>query len=260
MTFHGKRQWDGDFYEELQKMGAIFELFIDQEKENHDQDDARIIMNPSVQMVINEDHTVSVVSTHEQLLENQVYHGCIFPCREDYRVQIMHYGMLVGQYLAERGVTDHFSVDFMCVPCHNGGWRIFAVEVNLRITGTTHPFMAMKLLTQGSIDKNTGLFMGKDGKNKYYVSSDHVYSPHLKCLEPKAFYELMQARRQDLHWSSDRQVGVVCNLISCMEHNGTLSIAAIGNSKEQARYLFNTTRDYLVHEAQKISSKIIQDE
>lgn len=64
------------------------------------------------------------------------------------------------------------------------------VELNLRLTGTTHPFLSTKLLTNGETDPDTGLFVA-GGQPKYYVSSDHIEDHSLKRLVPQDVYELM---------------------------------------------------------------------
>jgi hypothetical protein len=136
-AFHN-RTWE-EFSEELEVMRAIFELFIEYTSGERVGNESTIT-SPSVQVVVNEDGSVSVLSTHEQILDNQVYHGCEFPCRSDYRLQLMEYGRLIGEYLSRHDVRDRFGVDFLCVPRPNGRWDIYAVEINLRLTGTTHPW------------------------------------------------------------------------------------------------------------------------
>lgn len=114
MKFHG-RDWKS-FRGEITQMGAIFELFIE-----------NAVTSPSVQVVI-EDGIVSVLSTHEQILdEDQIYQGCEFPARAEYRKQLMEYGQRIGEYLKSFGVTDHFGVDFLCVqPQDTKAWEIYA--------------------------------------------------------------------------------------------------------------------------------------
>ena len=247
MTFHG-RTWE-NFYTELQVMGAIFELFIESPPGTSFNNGS--ITSPSVQVVVNEDKSVSVLSTHEQILEDQVYHGCEFPCREAYRMQLMKYGRQVGEYLAERGVTDHFSVDFMGVPNTSGRWDLYAVEINLRLTGTTHPFMTLKLLTHGDTDEASGIFYASDdATSKCYVSSDNITDPALKRLLPQDLYELITAR-PDLHWHSTRQTGVVFHMIGRMSEFGMIGITAIHNSIEDAQELFEETSMYIISEAKR---------
>jgi hypothetical protein len=159
-------------------------------------------------------------------------------------------GRKIGEYLSEQGVKDRFSVDFVCVPSENDDWDIYAVEINLRLTGTTHPWMTLKLLTHGNMDPNTGLFVTPSGSEKFYVSSDHVTDPSLKRLVPQDLHELMMARK-DLHWDPTRQTGAIFHLLGRMSDCGVVSMTAISNSLEEARKLFDETRSYLITEARR---------
>lgn len=243
MTFHS-HNWK-TFSAELKEMGAIFELFIGIHK------GSAKATSPSAQVVISEDGSVSVLSTHEQILEDQVYEGCEFPCRIEYREQLMAHAKTIGEFLSGCNVRDRFGVDFLCVPrskCNK--WDIFAVEINLRTTGTTHPWMTMKLLTHGKTDSKTGIFKSAAGGQKCYLSSDHVSDPSLKRLAPQDLYELMM-HRLDLHWDYNRETGVIFHMIGRMPEGGVVSMTAIGNSSEEARTLFYKCRDYIIAEAKE---------
>jgi len=77
-------------------MGCIFQLFIDTERPNMaESTDNRRVTSPSLQGIIDENGKVLILSTHEQVLDNQVYLGCEFPCKQEYRLQLMEYGRRV---------------------------------------------------------------------------------------------------------------------------------------------------------------------
>lgn len=261
------------FLEEVKEMGAIFEIFI----EPIAVDERMEMTSPSVQAVINEDGTVAVLSTHEQILNGQVYAGCEFPCKQSYRLRLMSYARQMGVHLASKGVTGHFGADFLCVPrsCEDGtteeDYDIYAIEINLRMTGTTYPFMTLKLLTNGSMDETTGLFYSlaswdspyleeheeeekmDEGLHyqptcKYYVSSQ-AEDPALKRLNAISLLELMQAR-PDLHWQGgERETGVVFQMLGGLPDLGKVGITAISNSREEACALLHRTIDYIIAEA-----------
>ena len=249
MKFHS-RTWV-DFREELEELGAIFELFIDLPVDGDDSSDQkRCVTSPSVQAVINEDGSLSILSTHEQILDNQVYLGCEFPCLVDYRQHLMLFGRQIGEYLRERGVRGHFSVDFLCVPrSSKNEWDIYGIEVNLRITGTTLPFMMLRLLTHGDTCEVTGLFQTPiDHIAKFYVSSDNVSDPSLRRLVPQDLFEII-ANRPDLHWDSMAQTGVFFHMLGCLSECGKIGMTAVANSLEEARTLFIETNKYIIKES-----------
>ncbi len=65
---------------------------------------------------------------------------------------IQELGFRAGKVLAAKGVLGRFGVDFISVP-EDGGWRHYAIEINLRKGGTTHPFLMLQFLTAGSYDR-----------------------------------------------------------------------------------------------------------
>jgi len=110
------------------------------------------VTSPSVQVDILSSGEPVVLATHEQMLggpEGQVYVGCRFPASPDYAARLGRYGHAVGEALARRGALGRFSVDFMCAQAGNGSWDVFALEINLRKGGTTHPYAALRNLAPG---------------------------------------------------------------------------------------------------------------
>ena len=72
---------------------------------------------------------------------------------------------LVGVRLAELGVLGRFAIDFVVVR-DGAGWRSYAIEINLRKGGTTHPFLTMQFLTNGRYDPDLALFATPAGREK----------------------------------------------------------------------------------------------
>ncbi len=68
--------------------------------------EAEEVRSPSVQMRIQPDGTAVLVSSHEQVLggkTGQVYLGCRFPAREDYRLMIQDHALRIGEVLSRQG-------------------------------------------------------------------------------------------------------------------------------------------------------------
>ena len=98
---------------------------------------------------------VELLSTHDQLLggvSGQSYLGCLFPASAEYAPLITAYAQPVGQRLAREGVLGRFAVDFVVVRAADGDWTPYAIELNLRKGGTTHPFLTLQFLTDGRYD------------------------------------------------------------------------------------------------------------
>ena len=119
-----RRSWT-EYRDQMRQMGAIVEVLIQPLRDSNQE----LMTSPSVQVVMHENQTVEVLSTHEQILDGQRYTGCAFPCRAAYRQDLMEYGARAGRFLAQEGITDHFSIDFVCVENKEGVWSIYAIEI-----------------------------------------------------------------------------------------------------------------------------------
>jgi hypothetical protein len=113
------------------------------------------LTSPSVQMRALPDGAVELLSTHDQVLggaSGQKYLGCVFPADPAYAAAIAEPAMVIGRHLAKQGVLGRFAVDFVVVQDESGGWTPYAIELNLRKGGTTHPFLTLQFLTDGTYD------------------------------------------------------------------------------------------------------------
>ena len=94
----------------------------------------------------------SCLSTHDQVLggpTGQSYLGARFPADTAYGPAIMREAAKVARRFARDGVIGRFALDFVVVRTQGGEWRPYAIEVNLRKGGTTHPFLTLQYLTDG---------------------------------------------------------------------------------------------------------------
>ena len=113
-----------------------------------------------------------------------------------------------------------------------GGWRHYAIEINLRKGGTTHPFLMLQFLTAGSYDPKTGLFFTAAGKPCSYYSSDNLHEDHYRGLTPSDLIDI--AATKGLHFNAATQEGVVFHLIGALSEFGKLGVLAIGDTDEKA--------------------------
>src|SRR4029453_18186634 len=110
------------------------------------------LRSPSVQLRVTPLGEVELLSTHDQLLggpSGQSYLGAKFPADFAYARSISAEARTVGARLAKEGVLGRFAIDFVAVRRDAGGWDVYAIEINLRKGGTTHPFLTLQFLTDG---------------------------------------------------------------------------------------------------------------
>jgi hypothetical protein len=196
------------------------------------------IRSPSVQLRVTPLGAVELLSTHDQLLggpSGQSYLGCVFPADPGYAALITREAAKIGKRLAKEGVIGRFALDFVVVRS-NGNWEPYAIEINLRKGGTTHPFLTLQFLTDGCYNSETAIFTAPNGQQKFFVASDHVESPSYRTLTPDDLFDIVV--RHDLHFDQTRQTGVVFHMMSALGELGRTGLTAVGNSHEDAKSMY----------------------
>lgn len=228
------------YFDKFSKMGGIVEEFIEAEEKT----------SPSAQLRIGPRGDTLVISTHDQILggpSGQVFLGCRFPARDDYRVGIQEAGLRIGRVLAAHGVVSRFGIDFLVYrdsPAEE--WKTSALEINLRMGGTTHPYLALQFLTGGTLDPDTGLFLSPSGHAKYYKATDNLFSEQYRGLLPEDLVDILTVNK--LHYSHGTESGVLFHLIGALSEFGKLGLTAIANSPAQVDDLYAHTLEVLDRE------------
>lgn len=206
--------------------------------------------SPSVQLRVTPLGELELLSTHDQLLggpSGQSYLGARFPADPAYATVITREAAKIGRRLANEGVIGRFALDFVAVRDDGGDWHTYAIELNLRKGGTTHPFLTLQFLTDGTYDAEAGLFTAPSGHNKFFVASDHLESPRYRGFTADDLFDI--AVRRGLHFDQSRQTGAVFHMMSALPEAGRTGITAIGDSPEQADEVYARTVESLDEEA-----------
>jgi PGM1 C-terminal domain len=223
------------FLEELSRQSGVVELRLRGSE----------VRSPSAQMRSGPGGEFELVSTHDQILggaNGMTYLGCRFPAHRSYRKLISDEAIKIGRRLTREGMVGRFSVDFIVTREANGPWKPYAIEINLRNGGTTHPWMATIALTDGSYDEEAGELLAADGRPRCYIASDHVESPAYHALTPDDILDLAQTR---LRWDHERLSGVVFHLVSAIAGGGRTGVTAIAERPEEAREMFDAVTTVL---------------
>jgi hypothetical protein len=198
--------------------------------------------SPSVQLRVNPLGDVQILSTHDQMLGGpggQSYLGARFPANPAYSKLIVQEAAKVGARLAREGVIGRFALDFVVVRPQGGDWQVYAIEINLRKGGTTHPFLTLQYLTDGIYDTETGMFRTLLGHPKYYVATDHLENPDYRVFTPDDMFDLVSRYR--LHFDHLAQKGIVMHMITSISDRGRCGLTAIADTPEEADALYKRT-------------------
>jgi len=208
------------------------------------------VRSPSVQLRVLPTGVVELLSTHDQLLggpSGQSYLGCRFPADFGYARAISADATTIGARLAREGVLGRFAIDFVTVKDTDGGWTQYAIELNLRKGGTTHPFLTLQFLTDGRYDPTSALFLTPAGREKHLVATDHLESPLLHGLSLDDLFDIVA--RHGLHFDQSRQSGIVFHMISCLTEHGRVGLTAVGDTPTQADQTYQRAERILLTEA-----------
>jgi hypothetical protein len=239
LKFEAPRENWESFSTKYGEMGGVVEAFVEGE----------VKVSPSAQCRVNALGEPHVISTHDQVLggpSGQVFLGCTFPAAEDYRLAVQRSGQRVAQVLASKGVIGRFAVDYVSVRQPGGGWKHFAIEVNLRKGGTTHPFLTLKFLTGGDYHTEDGMFYTPLGKPKYYFATDTIQADRYRGVRPSDLLDIVVYH--GLHFHGSTQRGVVFHLIGALSEFGKIGLVAIGDNPQQAQFLHRQTLQVLDEE------------
>ncbi len=224
------------FFEKFREMGGITEEFLEGD----------IKMSPSVQCVISPMGQIEIVSTHDQLLggdDGQIFIGAIFPASELYSVSLAEEGKKIAQVLANKGALGRFAIDFISVKQPEGSWKHFAIEINLRKGGTTHPLLMLQFLTDGKYDPDTGEYITASGNKRFYFASDNVMNELYKGLTPDDLFDI--AIYHELMYDGAAQEGVMFHLVGALSEYGKLGLLCVGSTPEKAKEYYDKTLEIL---------------
>ena len=166
------------------------------------------------------------------------YAGCRFPADPSYARGITDLAARVGRTLAGAGVIGRCAVDFVTVRQDDGRWRPYAIELNLRKGGTTHPFAALAQLTAGAYDAGSATFTTPTGVAKHYVASDHIESSSLQRLGQEGLLALVDRGALGFDRATGR--GIVFHMLSSLDGLGRVGLTAVGDTPEEAQRLSST--------------------
>ena len=227
-----------NFIDKFRSMQGVVEEFIP----------GAIKHSPSVQCRINPLGKVEVLSTHDQLLggeSGQVFIGANFPAIPEYAREIGLMGRDIGINLKEHGVIGRFGADFISVNTEKG-WKHYALELNLRKGGTTHPFLMLQGLTVGNYDLESGIYSTANGQKRYYFSSDNLKSDVYRGLTPHDLMDIAITNR--LQYDGSLQQGVMFHLMGALSQYGKLGVVCIGDTANRATAFYRRTVQVLNRE------------
>lgn len=195
------------------------------------------LSSPSVQLWITPSGESNILSTHEQCLggpHGQSFQGCCFPARHGYSQEAIAMAERLGAYLAQLGCRGPVLLDLLARR-EPQGWRLWAIEINLRKGGTTHPFQLAATATGSVFDHSSGLLRTVDGDAVFYEASDELQQEHWRGLLPEQMVDAMV--KQQLYFNSATRRGCIPMRLGALSEHGLLGAICVGRSRRDAARL-----------------------
>lgn len=228
----------GSYINKFETMGGVVEEFIEGDLKE----------SPSVQCRINPMGKIDIISTHDQLLggdDEQIFLGATFPANNEYSVTIAHTALQVTEALRSAGAIGRLGIDFLSVKTKEG-WKHYAIEINLRKGGTTHPFLMLQFLTAGEYYWQEGNYKTYNGGTRCYFATDNLYNEKYKGLTPHDLIDI--AICNNLIYDEGNQSGVMFHMIGALSQYGKLGLVCIAADIDKAKDLYKKTLDVLEKE------------
>ena len=232
--------WE-EFETKIDEMGGVVEAFIEGEEKR----------SPSVQYRVDPLGRLETISSHDQVTggeAGQVFLGCRFPADPSYLADIQEAGWRAADVLRNEGVLGRFGIDFISVR-DGRRWMHYAVEINLRKGGTTHPFQMLQFLTDGRYDPEIGIYRARGGRPCFYRASDNIEAVEYRGLTPEDLVDI--AVENGLHFHHADQTGVVFHLIGALSEHGKLGMVCVAGSDAEAAELYDRTVEVLDRESRR---------
>lgn len=231
------------FFRSLARTGGVLEELLEGGEQT----------SPSVQLRINPLGATHVSSTHEQIMGGPtglVFQGCRFPALDAYRLRLQEAGLRIARVLAAQGVVSRVAVDFLARRERSGEWSLTALEINLRMGGATHPMLALRFLTGGRLEPQSGLFRTPRGHAKYYCATDKLQSEAYRRFAPEDLLDVLTFHH--LHYDHHTETGALFHMIGGISEFGRVGLITIANSPAEAETAYERTVMVLDREAADI--------
>jgi hypothetical protein len=174
--------------------------------------------------------------------------GASFPASDEYSISLAKAGKKIADVLAEKGTLGRFAIDFISVK-ENNEWIHYAIEINLRKGGTTHPYFMLQFLTDGRYNAEKGEYLTASGNKRFYFSTDNVNNENYRGLTPQDLFDI--AMFHSLMYDGASQEGVMFHLVGALSQYGKLGVVCIGDTAEKAKEYYDRVIYVLDKECEK---------
>ena len=206
--------------------------------------------SPSANLLVEPDGTVNLTSVHEQIFSSvYTFVGAALPQTAVPFPALREAALAVGKACYQRNIIGHVGVDFVSFLDQDGVLRVWAVDLNVRMTHSALTFGFFDFLVKGHFDLHTGLYHATQTGNcaatdtqRSYVMNELLFHPQLFSIRHSVFFNL--CRLKGVSFDLQERTGTVFNLMDSFAR-GVIGILAVGKTLLDALRKFADCLDFI---------------
>jgi len=206
--------------------------------------------SPSANLLVEPDGTVNLTSVHEQIFSSAyTFVGAALPQTAVPFPALREAALAVGKACYQRNIIGHVGVDFVSFLDHDGVLRVWAVDLNVRMTHSALTFGFFHFLVRGHFDPHTGLYHAAQAGDcaasdtqRSYVMNELLFHPQLFCIRHSVFFNL--CRLKGVSFDLQERTGTVFNLVDSFAR-GVIGILTVGKTLLDALRKFADCLDFI---------------
>jgi hypothetical protein len=171
---------------------------------------AQVRSTPSVSLLIEPDGAVTLRCTQEQMLRDYTCVGAAFPQTAVPHPALRDAALAIGRACYAKSIIGHVGVDLIAFVDDQRLLRVWAVDLNLRLTQSAAIFGLFDFLLGGEYDEQNGNYyatkrragaepagaplLRDESDRRCYVMNELLYHPDLAYVHHSAFFNMCRLK------------------------------------------------------------------
>ncbi|KAG8470418.1 hypothetical protein KFE25_008839 [Diacronema lutheri] len=216
---------------------------------------------PSVSLLIEPDGSVQLQCTHEQLLRDYSYVGAAFPQTAVPHPALRDAALAIGRACYAKSIIGYVGVDLIAFVDEQRLLRVWAVDLNLRLTQSAVMFSFFDFLIGGEYDGKSGMYYAPpkralvdtqtvaaepaprlESERRSYVMSEMFYHPDFAHVHHSAFFNM--CRLKGISFDLQMKSGTIFNLLDSFA-SCVIGVLAVGRTQLDALKTFTDCLDFV---------------
>ncbi len=208
-----------------------------------------VVGSPVVNLFIEPDGTISILSCQEQLLSPQFCSlGAAFPQNSVPHEALRDASMSVGRVCVRKHIFGYVSIQYIVFIGEESALKLWAVDLNLHLTNNSLLHMVFDHAASGQMDQETGHYVSKKQDvimRKSYVYGGLMRHPQFQTWRHSAFFAL--CRQKGISFDLSTRTGTLFHLVDTL-NKGLLGIICIGKTPTEAIVSFDGVIDFVTNQ------------